>query len=140
MSADNLLSRLQKVKRTGQGRWMACCPAHPDRSASVSIRELDDGRVLVHCFAECAVTDVLAAIGLEFADLMPERIEGDHKPQRRPFDALEALKALVFECRFIQLCALRLSKSEALAESDLARLHESVNRLVLAVVAVEIMR
>lgn len=28
MTAEALLSRLEKVKTTGQGRWIACCPAH----------------------------------------------------------------------------------------------------------------
>ena len=45
MSADVLLSILEGVKRTGPGRWMARCPAHGDKSPSLSIRELDDGRV-----------------------------------------------------------------------------------------------
>lgn len=138
MPAEILLSRLQKVRRTGKGRWMACCPAHQDRSASLSISELDDGRTLLHCFAECQTSDVLAAVGLTFVDLMPESISGEHKPRRRPFDALDVMKALVFECRFIQLCAIRLSKAEPLAESDLVRLHESANRLAQAIDAVEV--
>jgi len=62
MSADDFLGLLDKVKNTGQGRWIACCPAHDDRSPSLSIRALDDGRVLVHCFAGCDVGSVLEAV------------------------------------------------------------------------------
>ena len=66
MTADALLDRLDGVRPTGPGRWIAKCPAHKDGRASLSIRELDDGRVLVHDFAACAVADVLAAVGLDF--------------------------------------------------------------------------
>ena len=46
--------------------WVARCPAHHDRTPSLSIREID-GKVLVHCQAGCpqdAVLHVLAARGL----------------------------------------------------------------------------
>ncbi len=137
MSAYILLSKLHRVKKTSQGKWMACCPAHQDRSASLSIREVDDGRVLVHCFAECHTADVLGAVGLEMTDLMPERLNGDFKPVRHAFSAWDALKALAFECTFIQLCALRLAKAQPLDQSDLDRLHIAANRIKSAVDAVE---
>jgi hypothetical protein len=56
-------------RRTGAGKWQARCPAHPDRSPSLSIRDGLDGRVLVHCFAGCAYTAILAALGLSKRDL-----------------------------------------------------------------------
>ncbi|QXP90021.1 DNA primase [Methylococcus capsulatus] len=68
-----LLARLDAVRRTGDGRWLARCPAHADRSPSLSIKLADDGRILVHDFAGCPVEDVLAAVGLEVKDLFPPR-------------------------------------------------------------------
>lgn len=65
MSADALLSRLDKVKRTGPDKWVARCPAHDDRGPSLAVRELEDGRVLVHCFAGCGADEVVGAVGLE---------------------------------------------------------------------------
>jgi hypothetical protein len=56
------------ARRTGEGRWMARCPAHGDRSASLSIRRGRKG-TLLHCFAGCDARDVLAAVGLRLADL-----------------------------------------------------------------------
>jgi DNA primase len=47
MSAEALLAHLDKVRRTGAGRWIARCPAHDDKSPSLAIRELDDGRTLI---------------------------------------------------------------------------------------------
>ena len=57
MTADRLRSRLHRAKQTGPGRWLASCPAHDDRRASLSIRELDDGTVLIRCFVEYAAAD-----------------------------------------------------------------------------------
>lgn len=54
------LARLDGVRETARGSWVARCPAHEDRKPSLAIRELNDGTVLVHCFAGC---DVGAASG-----------------------------------------------------------------------------
>ena len=69
---QTVLSRLQGVKQTGNGKYMARCPAHDDRHASLSISRGDDGRALVHCHAGCALADVLAKIGLKDTDLFAD--------------------------------------------------------------------
>jgi hypothetical protein len=82
MSATaRLLDRLDGAKPTGEGRWIAKCPAHADRSPSLSIRDVDD-RVLLHCFAGCEVGDVLAALGLGLSDLFDKPL-GHHLPPTR---------------------------------------------------------
>jgi hypothetical protein len=48
-------------KRAGPGQWLARCPAHKDRTPSLSIREGDIGP-LVHCFAGCSQRDVIEAL------------------------------------------------------------------------------
>lgn len=73
MTAAILLDRLDGVRATGSGRWIARCPAHQDRSPSLSVRELGDGTILLHDFAGCAAHEVLAAVGLSLADLCFER-------------------------------------------------------------------
>lgn len=89
MTAARLLDRLESVKQTATGRWIAKCPSHEDQRASLSVRELDDGRVLVHDFAGCDVADVLIAAGLTFDDLFPPRADGHRvKGERRPFPAV----------------------------------------------------
>ena len=80
---DLVLSRLEAKGRSP--KWMAKCPAHEDRSPSLSIKALEDGRVLIHCHAGCSAPDVMAAIGLSLSDLFPEPL-GDYlsaKPYRR---------------------------------------------------------
>ncbi|QXP94371.1 hypothetical protein [Methylococcus capsulatus] len=70
---NELLSRLEGVKQVGPCRWMAKSPTRLERTASLSIRECDDGRVLLHDFGGDAVDDVLAAVGMEVKDLFPPK-------------------------------------------------------------------
>ena len=129
MSAAALLSRLDKVRPTGQGRWIATCPAHEDRSPSLSIRELDDGRVLVHCFASCEVQSVLDAIGLTITDLFPERL-GDHvEGERRPFPTADILKAIAFEALVVLMAGSALLAGTPLPDVDRGRLAVAVARI-----------
>ena len=98
MSADKLLERLDGVRKTGRDRWLAKCPAHEDRRASLSIRELDDGRVLVHDFAGCSVEEVVSAAGLDLADLFPESaIDHQVKRERKPYSVRDLVVALDHE-------------------------------------------
>jgi putative DNA primase/helicase len=48
--------------RKAGGGWTARCPAHDDRTPSLSIREADDNKVLVHCHAGCDQERVIAAL------------------------------------------------------------------------------
>jgi len=137
MSAETLLSRLDKVRRTGAGRWIARCPAHDDKSPSLSIRELDDGRTLVHCFAGCSVREVVTAVGMELSDLFPPRplLDG-RKPERRPFSSDDALRCLAFEARLVRLAALETLEGKPLSDADFERLALAVERIDEAMGAV----
>lgn len=137
MSADTLLHHLQKVKRTGNGRWLACCPAHADKTASLSIRETDSGSTLVHCFAGCSVHEVIGAVGLDMADLFPPREEGKHttKGERRPFPAADILKAIAFESTLVLIAAADLLAGNPFNETDRARLALAAARIQTALTA-----
>lgn len=91
MSADILLDRLERVKQTGADRWRARCPAHDGKSQTLSIRETDEGRVLVHCFAGCDVPDVLAAVGLTVSALFEKVTLYNVTATKSAFPAREAL-------------------------------------------------
>src|SRR5690349_21123001 len=68
---ERVLSRLQRVQKSGETGWSACCPAHHDRHPSLSIAIGTDGRLLLKCHAGCTVDSIVAAIGLTLADLFP---------------------------------------------------------------------
>jgi len=102
MSIDVLLSKLEGVKQITRGRWLAKCPAHADRRPSLSVRALDEGRVLVHDFGGCSVGDVLAAVGLTFGVLDPEKLDEHHvRSERRPFPASDVLRAVAHEALIV---------------------------------------
>ncbi len=74
MSAFDLItSRLEKFKSTGPSRGVGRCPAHADRSPSLAVRETEDGRVLMHCFAGCGVDEIVNALGLDMTSLFPPK-------------------------------------------------------------------
>jgi len=129
MGADRLLSRLEGVKRTGPGRWIARCPAHADKRASLSIRELEDGRILVHDFAQCSVHEVLAAAGLDMEDLFPEREIQHGRPERRPFPAADILRCLAFEALVVASAGAAMVTGEPLSGVDRERLMLAVARI-----------
>ena len=130
MSAPDLINRLHGVKETGAGRWIARCPAHDDRHASLSVRELDDGRVLVHDFAGCSVEEVLAAVSLEFDALFPERPIANHvKRERRPFFPTDVFDVARREVAVGAIIAGDLHKSRTVSEADYERLLIAINRL-----------
>ena len=78
MTAEQLLARLEKVRRGAHNSWTACCPAHADKSPSLAIRETEDGRILLHCFSGCPVGAVVEAVGLRLTDLFPDQLPHHH--------------------------------------------------------------
>ena len=68
-----LLDRLKSVRARADaaGSWSARCPAHDDKTPSLSVT-LKDGRLLLCCFAGCRADDILRACGLSWADLKVE--------------------------------------------------------------------
>lgn len=129
MSLDQLLTTLDKVRPNGSGKWAACCPAHSDKSPSLAIKELPGGRILLHCFAGCSTESVLAAVGLTFSDLMPERLT-DHAPrERRPFSTTDVLEIIAREASIAALGALDLAKGRPLNDADAQRLAVAAGRL-----------
>lgn len=61
MATAEFISKALGGRKAGDG-WTARCPAHDDRTPSLSIRDADDGKLLVHCHAGCDQEQVLAAL------------------------------------------------------------------------------
>lgn len=131
MSVETFLSALEKVKRNGKGQWVACCPAHDDKSPSMTIAETDDGRVLVHCFAGCSVEEILGAVGMDFDVLYPPKPERHepYKPIAKPFMAYSVVEVLAFEALIVVTAAKMLANGEAFDEADYKRLLIAAERM-----------
>lgn len=123
----SVLDRLMGVRKVGD-RYIARCPAHQDRRPSLTVRELADGRVLMHCFAGCETEAVLSAIGLTFRDIMPERL-GDFPRMRPAFTATDALRALSREAGVVAIAAAALAQSERLDQADQSRVCLAAGRI-----------
>jgi len=137
---DNLLSHLDKVKPTAKGCFIARCPAHEDKSPSLTIRELDDGRVLLHCFGGCSVHEVLDAVGLDMAALFPPREIQHGKPERRPFPAADVLRAIGFESLVVCAAAATMMSGEAFTQVDRDRLILATERIQAGLTAAGVQR
>jgi len=129
---DALLPRLEGVRQNGPGRWMARCPAHQDRSPSLSIRELEDRRILVHCFGGCSTPDLLTSVGLSLADLFPERLAHHIPPsrdRRHWHAARDALRAASDDALLVALAAENIAQGDRLTDEDRTLVAEAAGRL-----------
>lgn len=127
---DVALGRLEGVRQTGAGQWVARCPAHSDRSPSLSIADKGN-RLLMHCFAGCEPAEVAAAIGLRLSDLFDAPLEPRahdapwHAGYRGARMAREMWRELV-------VCECARSQREAgrpLSPGDVEREAQAVRRL-----------
>jgi hypothetical protein len=130
-AADRMLERLQAVRRVGDRRWTARCPAHPDQTPSLSLREADSGALLVKCWGGCEAHEVVAALGLTLADLFPPREQrrpGAGTPrERKPWSAGDLVHLAAFEAT---VAALIVGDIAAGREADRDRLVEAAARLI----------
>lgn len=124
MPADSLLHRLDGVRNVGEGRWIARCPAHQDRDPSLSVRELPDGRVLVHCHAGCGAVDVMASVGLSMTDLFPDGPTYHHG--RR---VLRQNEARAYHESVVEIAAADLARGQRLSRDDISNLKAARNWL-----------
>jgi hypothetical protein len=87
---DRVLGKLNTAKPAGLGKWTACCPAHDDQTASLSIAVGDRG-VVARCFAGCTTEAIADAIGVPlcewFDDDAPTVLRPRPVPQVLPSDA-----------------------------------------------------
>ena len=130
---EKFIQRLSKVKGRN-GQWTAVCPSHEDKSPSLSVREAEDGRVLVHCFGGCDIQSVLGAVGMDMSDLFPERVERSDYSQplkslKPAFYASDLLRIASFECIVVMIAAYDMRKGKQLSESDISRLQVAQQRI-----------
>lgn len=133
-SAEPLLQRLDGVQKSGNG-WRARCPACDGRSRKLSIAETGD-MVLMHCFGGCRAVEVLGAIGLTWADIMPPRNWPASPEERRHARRAireagwaSALAVLALEAKVALIAARQLSSRWYLSIEDDARLAQAVERI-----------
>ena len=63
--------RLPGFRHTGDGQYIARCPAHDDKTASLSIR-YENGKIVVYCHAGCPIESIIGKMGLRITDLFTD--------------------------------------------------------------------
>jgi hypothetical protein len=130
------LERLEHVRKCGGG-YIARCPAHEDKTASLSIARGEDGRVLLNCFAGCPAIEVVSAVRLTVADLFIRRPTADMTFADR--EALRqraatakwgaALNALALEINIAAIAARDVRDGKALSDEDDQRVRLACQRI-----------
>jgi hypothetical protein len=132
-----ILSKLNKVSSTGQGKWKACCPAHEDKNPSMTIRSVYRDNLelaLVHCFCGCTPNEILGALGLELSDLYetpPIDIAAESSKRksvnvRRPFVSSDAFEQIEDATSMIYMLACDMQSGRTL---DMTALKNSIAKL-----------
>ena len=132
---EQLLSRLARVKGRN-GSWTACCPAHDDKGPSLAVTEREDGRILMHCFAGCNISDVLGALGMDMNDLFPPKsktFEGIRPAIKPAFFASDLMRIIHFESLVVQIVAFDIAKGKPVNEETRERMLTAYERIDEAV-------
>ena len=131
---EGLLQKLDKVKGRN-GSWTARCPAHADKGPSLAIREADDGRILLHCFAGCETAAVLGAVGMDMTDLFPpdekrREYPVTGKPSMKPaFFASDLMRIIGFEALVVQIVAFDIANGKPLSKETQDRMLVAYQRI-----------
>jgi hypothetical protein len=130
-AAAKLLDRLDRPRQMRPGAWMAACPCcQSKRGRPISLRELDDGRVLLHPFCGCDSGAVLDALGLTLADLFPERLPGHSYPATHSrIPASDLLAAIDHEVIVASLIINDVLAAGSVTEEQRARLFQAAARI-----------
>ena len=119
MTIEILLDRLDGVKSRGKNKWIAKCCAHDDKSPSLALTELSDGRILIKCFAGCETQTILANIGLTMEDLFPNGRLGEFKGFQRIEDELKQKRKTSYAQTILDLAKIDRASGKRLSQSDL---------------------
>lgn len=128
-AAARILDRLERVKQTGESRWIAACPAHSDKSPSLSIRATEDGRLLLHDFGGCETSAVLQALGLRVSDLFEKPLQHASRPSRLGIPAGDLLELISFELDVAGILLAAIVEGQGCTELAWQRLAAASQRI-----------
>lgn len=129
MHIEKLLHQLQQVRRTPRGHT-ARCPAHIDKTPSLSVSEGERG-ILIKCWAGCTLQAICQTLGIREADLFFDAsVPRGQRPTPKPAKKVDRVKlafrfelaALDFRLRSDRiLTASRDLSPDMLTDADLDR-------------------
>jgi hypothetical protein len=81
VTTQAVLDSLRNVRQRGDN-YTACCPAHDDEKASLSVTEGRDGATLAHCHAGCTFDQIAAATPVDRSEWFPAQPQHGMPPSR----------------------------------------------------------
>lgn len=115
-----ILSKLNKVTTKPNDKWLACCPAHNDKSPSLSVSLANDGKILLYCFAGCSIEEVTEALDIDLSELFPNnhfnRSEYYHQLKQSQYKEILSNERLV-----VAMAEAEIKRSNKLSSKDTAR-------------------
>src|SRR5215831_15015167 len=121
MTAAELIGLLDGVRSRGPHKWSARCPAHADKSPSLSISEGTKG-MLLKCWAGCSLKEITGNLGIRISDLffdfgIPDSTERRHAKHQRAQQRAE--QAAAYEAKGRQLDLQRDAEAVIRAACDM---------------------
>lgn len=118
MLLDDLLYRLNDASQRGD-QYTACCPAHDDKSPSLSLTE-KEGKILLNCWAGCTCDEIVDALGLKLSDLFTDN--GMTVQQRQKYakkkNKHQLRKVLSFELHMLfQILTCRITSADLINDA-----------------------
>lgn len=92
---QNILSQLKANKHGNQ--WLAQCPTHDDRQASLSVSQAAEGTILIKCFAGCTTETIVDHLGLKMADLFLPKEKSAKREIVATYDYCDEQGRLLFQ-------------------------------------------
>ncbi len=100
VTLPRFLSMLDGVRKAGPG-FIAKCPSHEDKSASLSVSQGDKG-ILVWCHAGCSYPEIVAALDLRPQDLFADALTQDKKDEYIYRGLISKVMRLETRCYFLE--------------------------------------
>lgn len=124
MQIQEILDRLEGVRRTGPDKYQSRCPAHHDTDPSFSI-EVSGDKILLHCFAGCSKSEVVESLGIQISDLFLDENYG--KACSRKIDTGVSQREL--DMTVLEIAAADMKAGRSISISDMARIRMARRRL-----------
>ena len=125
MNISDFLDHFSRVRKTGVNKWQAACPAHDDKSPSLSITLNDSGNILIHCHSACPTDSVLSAVDLKLSDLFAD----SRQPSKKGYNRVELEQTLEHETMILLLALHHRFKFKKIPYDDYVREREAVKRI-----------
>lgn len=97
---NNILALTRAKPNKGGNGWKGHCPAHKDRTPSLSIDRGNNGGIILNCHRNCDKDSICSALNITQADLFPSKPTTQTKPRynlEKAYDYKDETGALLFQ-------------------------------------------